>query len=182
MQTKTADLHFASGNRRSPFYVLSEQEIDEIKREIRAIGADESVFVFNSESVRGTCFLARDGKVHIKGNIYPDNNSDHPRDRMSVRAVLAHEYYGHRPNREQYLNEDSVTSEEERCRQASLMWADEFRASYMAAKNAPGLTAEDRRYLILDAISRAQEAGVSIKYNDFMRRVLYDEFNFTNRV
>lgn len=52
----------------------------------------------------------------------------------------------------------------------------------MAAKNAPGLTAEDRRYLILDAISRAQEAGVSIKYNDFMRRVLYDEFNFTNRV
>lgn len=93
---------------------------------------------------------------------------------MSVRAVLAHEYYGHRPNRNRYLREDSLTSDKERNRLASLMWADEFRASYMAAKNAPGLTDEDRRYLIMDAVSRAREAGVSIKYNDFMRRVLYD--------
>ncbi|MDE7280889.1 MAG: hypothetical protein K2N36_04010, partial [Ruminiclostridium sp.] len=62
----------------------------------------------------------------------------------------------------------------------SLMWADEFRASYMAAKNAPGLTDEDRQYLIMDAISRAQEAGVPIRYNDFMRRVLYDQFNYSN--
>lgn len=91
--------HLASGNRRSPFYVLSDEDIAAVKQEIAAIGADENEFVFNSESVRGTCFLARDGKVHIKGNIFPDNYSDHPRDRMSVRAVLAHEYYGHRPNR-----------------------------------------------------------------------------------
>lgn len=165
--------HLASGNRRSPFYVLSDEDIAAVKQEIAAIGADENEFVFNSESVRGTCFLARDGKVHIKGNIFPDNYSDHPRDRMSVRAVLAHEYYGHRPNRQQYLIEDSVTSDEERNRLTSLMWADEFRASYMAAKNAPGLTDEDRQYLIMDAISRAKEAGVSIRYNDFMRRVLY---------
>lgn len=163
----------AAGNRRSPFYVLSDEDIAVVKQEIVAIGADENEFVFNSESVRGTCFLARDGMVHIKGNIFPDNYSDHPRDRMSVRAVLAHEYYGHRPNRQQYLIEDSVTSDEERNRLTSLMWADEFRASYMAAKNAPGLTDEDRQYLIMDAISRAKEAGVSIRYNDFMRRVLY---------
>lgn len=166
--------HLASGNRRSPFYVLSDDDIAAIKQEIAAIGADEKDFVFNSESVRGTCFLARDGKVHIKGNVFPDDHSDHPRDKLSVRAVLAHEYYGHRPNRQQYLIEDSVTSDEERSRLISLMWADEFRASYMAAKNAPGLTDEDRQYLIMDAIIRAQEAGVSIRYNDFMRRVLYD--------
>lgn len=178
---KSANLeHFTAGNRRSPFYVLNEREIEEVKHEIQAINADERDFIFNSEQVRGTCFLARDGKVHIKGNIYPDDSSAHPRDKMSVRAVLAHEYYGHKPNREQYLKEDSVTSEKGRNRLASLMWADEFRASYMAAKNAPGLTTEDRQYLIMDAISRAREAGVSIKYNDFMRRVLYDEFNFTN--
>ena len=78
------------------------------------------------------------------------------------------------------MREDSITFDELRDRLASLMWADEFRASYMAAKNAPGLTDEDRRYLIMDAISRAQEAGVSIRYNDFMRRVLHDEFNYTN--
>lgn len=166
--------HLAAGNRRSPFYILSDEDIAAIKQDIAAIEADEKEFVFNSVSVRGTCFLARDGKVHIKGNVFPDEHSDHPRDKMSVRAVLAHEYYGHRPNRQQYLIEDSVTSDEERDRLASLMWADEFRASYMAAKNAPGLTDEDRQYLIMDAISRAQEAGVSIRYNDYMRRVLYD--------
>lgn len=170
----------AAGNRRSPYYVLSDSEIDMIKQEIIAINADPSDFVFNSDSTRGTCFLARDGKVHIKGNIFPDEYSEHPRDKMSVRAVLAHEYYGHRPNRQQYLIEDSVTSDEGRARLASLMWADEFRASYMAAKNAPGLTDEDRRYLIMDAVSRAREAGVSIKYNEFMRRVLYDQYNYTN--
>lgn len=166
--------HSAAGNRRSPFYILSDEDIAAIKQDIAAIEADEKEFVFNSVSVRGTCFLARDGKVHIKGNVFPDEHSEHPRDKMSVRAVLAHEYYGHRPNRQQYLIEDSVTSDEERDRLASLMWADEFRASYMAAKNAPGLTDEDRQYLIMDAISRAQEAGVSIRYNAFMRRVLYD--------
>lgn len=165
--------HLAAGSRRSPFYILSDEDIAAIKQEIAAIEADENEFIFNSESVRGTCFLARDGKVHIKGNVFPDENSDHPRDKMSVRAVLAHEYYGHRPNRQRYLIEDSVTSDAERSRLTSLMWADEFRASYMAAKTAPGLTDEDRRYLIMDAISRAQEAGVSIRYNDFMRRVLY---------
>lgn len=44
------------------------------------------------------------------------------------------------------------------------------------------LSDEDRRYLIMDAISRAQEEVVSIRYNDFMRMVLHDEFNYTNRV
>lgn len=174
MQTKEVTERFSAGNRRSPYYVLNTEEIKTITQEIESIGADKNNFVFNSEAVRGTCFLARDGKVHIKGNILPDEYSEHPRDKMSVRAVLAHEYYGHRPYRKQYLSEDNLTSDEARSRLVSLMWADEFRASYMAAKNAPGLTDEDRKYLIMDAISRAQEAGVSIKYNDFMRRVLYD--------
>jgi hypothetical protein len=43
----------------------------------------------------------------------------------------------------------------------------------MAAKNAPNLTDEDRRYLILDALERAKEKGVSIKHNGFIRRILY---------
>ncbi len=56
-------------------------------------------------------------------------------------------------------------------------WNDEFRASYMAAKNAPNLSVMDRLYLILDAIERAKEAGVSILYNDFIRRCLYGYSN-----
>jgi len=43
----------------------------------------------------------------------------------------------------------------------------------MAARNAPGLTGEDRRYLILDALDRANTAGVRVNNNDFIRRVLY---------
>ena len=162
-----------SGNRRSPVYVLTDSDIDYIKNEIKAIGADEKLFVFNSEITRGTCFLPSDGKIHIKGNIFPDLNSDHPRDRMSVRAVLAHEYYGHRPYRSQYLKEDSDTSPDALNRIMARAWADEFRASYMAAKNAPNLSDEDRMLLIRDSICRAEEAGVTIKYNSFMRRVLY---------
>ena len=82
---------------------------------------------------------------------------------MSARAVIAHEYYGHRAYRGTKLLHGS--------------WNDEFRASYMAAKNAPNLSAEDRRYLILDALERAKEAGISIKTNDFIRRVLYENYN-----
>lgn len=52
-------------------------------------------------------------------------------------------------------------------------WNDEFRASYMVAKNAPNLSEIDRYHLIQGAISRAQEAGVSIRPNEFMRRILY---------
>lgn len=168
-----SETHTAAGNRRSPLYKLSEADVKFVQEEITAINANTDDFVFNSDYTRGTCFLASDGKVHIKGNIFPDEYSDHPRDKMSVRAVLAHEYYGHRPYREQYIREDNDTSEESINKIMARAWADEFRASYMAAKNAPNLSDDDRRLLILDSLSRADEAGISIKYNDFIRRVLY---------
>ena len=173
MQIKEAAKLFAAGNRRSPYHVLSDDEINMIRREIKAIGANEDDFVINSSSVKGTCFLASDGKVHIKGNIFPDEYSDHPRDKMSIRAVLAHEYYGHKPYRDQYLREDNERSPKALNRIFARAWADEFRASYMAAKNAPNLSDEDRYYLIMDSLSRAKEAGVTVKYNDFIRRVLH---------
>jgi len=78
---------------------------------------------------------------------------------MSERAVLAHEYYGH------YKYAPSKFEQGD--------WRDEFRASYMAAKNAPNLTDKDKQYLVLDALERANEAGVKIRYNDFIRRILY---------
>ena len=95
---------------------------------------------------------------------------------MSQCAVLAHEYYGHRPYRAQYLLEYEqldLGNDELLLVLARREWADEFRASYMAAKYAPGLTQEDRYYLILDALERAREAFISIKYNDFIRRALH---------
>jgi hypothetical protein len=52
-------------------------------------------------------------------------------------------------------------------------WNDEFRASYIAAKKAPGLSTQDRIYLILDAMERAKESGVNIRLNNFIKDVLY---------
>ena len=149
----------AHGLRRSPFHVLTDEEIEALKCDIGAIQADENVFSFNDRRVRGTSYIPALDVIAVKGNVFPDKNSDHPRDLLSPRAVLAHEYYGHRPYRDTKMNIGD--------------WRDEFRASYMAARNSPGLTDDDRRLLVLDSVARAKEAGVSINYNKYMRGVIY---------
>jgi len=136
---------------------LSDGDIDYLKTEIHAIEADSTIFLFNQGSRTG--YLDDSDVITVRGNVLPDPYSTHPRDRMSARAVLAHEYYGHRSFRGTTAKYNS--------------WNDEFRASYMAARVAPGLSDEDRIYLILDAVQRAKDAGVSIRFNSFMRRVLY---------
>lgn len=152
------DSRKAGGLRCSPLHTLSENEINHLKDEIRTIKADENIFIFNKGQFTG--YIPERDTIYIKGNVFPSNdNSIHPRDLMSERAVLAHEYYGHRAYRNTKLQDGS--------------WNDEFRASYMAAKNTPNLNDKDRQYLILDAIERAKEAGVTITYNKFMRRILY---------
>ena len=78
---------------------------------------------------------------------------------MSVRAVLAHEYYGHVKNRNTII--------------PNKHWIDEFRASYRAAQNCVGLSDEDRADLVRDAYDRAKEAGVTVKLTKFARRALY---------
>ena len=147
----------ASGLRKNPFKVVNEKEIEHIKAEIKAIGADETVFVFNVG--RQTGYVDEIDFIRVRYDVFPDANSKHPRDLMSERAVLAHEYYGHRQYKGTKLEHGS--------------WNDEFRASYTAAKNAPNLSDEDRRYLVLDALERAKEADVAVVYNDFIRRSLH---------
>ena len=147
----------AGGLRRSPFIPLTDEEINFLKDEIKAIEAEESVFEFVNG--RATSYRDETDKIYVKKDVFPDLDSIHPRDLLSPRAVLAHEYYGHRANRNSSLDEGS--------------WNDEFRASYMAALNTPNLSDKERAGLILDAIERAREAGVTIKYNEFMRRTLY---------
>ena len=111
------------------------------------------VFRFNVGRVTG--YVDDIDVINVRANVFSNENSIHPRDLMSARAVLAHEYYGHRANRGTLLLAQS--------------WNDEFRASYMAAKNTPNLSPQDRAYLIMDAIERAKEFGITIKYNNFMR-------------
>ncbi|GAB4210945.1 MAG: hypothetical protein OHK0022_44900 [Roseiflexaceae bacterium] len=101
-----------------------------------------------------------DGKnfIYVRGDVFPLEGVNHPRSRMSSRAVLAHELAHAR-----YDGTPLPVG----------AWNDEFRASYMAVCDTPGLSPEERHDLIADAIERAREAGVPINHNDFMRRVLY---------
>lgn len=128
-----------------------------MKKDVAAIEADESVFKFNVGSRTGYDEIL--DEIHVKGDILPDLTSVHPRDRMSARAALAHEYYGHRVYRGTSIPKGA--------------WNDEFRASYMAAKHCPNLSDDERRNIVLDALEMAKEGGVSIKHNDFIRRIVY---------
>lgn len=157
MKERVIDDRGASGLRRSPFNELTDSDIDSLKQDIQAIGADESVFRFNQGSRTG--YVDELDIVNVRGDVFPTTDSTHPRDLMSPRAVLAHEYYGHRAYRNTPLP-----------RQA---WNDEFRASYMASVNAPNLSDLDRRYLVMDALERASAAGVTITHNNHIRSVLH---------
>jgi len=148
----------ASGLRKSPHYLLADNEIEMILSDIAAINADAKRFIFNKGT--HTSYSDELDEIMVRGDVLPDAvYSVHPRDMMSARAVLAHEYYGHRPNRGTRLPKGS--------------WNDEFRASYMASRNTPGLSDQDRMFLILDAMERAKDAGITIRWNSYMRRVVY---------
>lgn len=110
--------NMSNGHRRSMLHELTESEIETLRTDIKAIGADESNFVFNGGD--STSYSDKHDVVFVRGDVIPDTNSIHPRDLMSTRAALAHEYYGHRSHRGTKLKDGS--------------WNDEFRASYSAAK------------------------------------------------
>lgn len=147
----------ALGMRRPASHVLSDEEIEKIKAEARSIGIDEKILRFNTGNQ--TCFLEQEGVIEICGDILPDETSKIARDAMSIRAVLAHEHYGH------YMSHPSKYSAND--------WRDEFQASYTAAIKAPNLSREDRSYLMIDAYDRAREAGVYIAYDEKAKEIIY---------
>ena len=147
----------ASGLRGSASKELTNEDIEHLKNEIIAIKADVNVFRFNEGKRTG--FSDRTGSINVKGDVFPDKDSTHPRDRMSERAVLAHEYYGHY----NYAPSDFPIGD----------WRDEFRASYMAALNTQNLTHDDRKYLILDAYERAKDSGHYFEYTKKARDIIY---------
>ncbi|MCL2018512.1 MAG: hypothetical protein FWG70_02025 [Oscillospiraceae bacterium] len=146
-----------SGYRQPPHYLLTEEDIRHLKDEIEAIGADKSVFMFNVGTKTG--FFDRKRVINVKGDVFPDFTSTHPRDLMSERAVLAHEYYGHFS-----FFPSSFKSGD---------WRDEMRASYIAAIKTPNLSDKDRTYLMLDAYERAKEAGHFFEYSRKAREIIY---------
>lgn len=167
----------ANGMRNMSKTPLSESEIEYVKSEIEKIGADPTVFVFNDEShiSLSTCYNFVEDKIYVTRNVFPDDKygSTHPRDLMSVRAVLAHEYFGHRTYREEYSSDMEKGSDYH----TTPIWQDECRASITAAKITHNLTEKDKSDLVMDAIFRAQEYGHLIKMDDFMKEVVYGYSN-----
>ena len=168
------DRDMAAGYRDNSGRPLNEDEISKIYNEITRICADITVFIINDPSHygRSTSYDCLDDKVYVTRNVLPDivYGSSHPRDVMSIGAVLAHEYYGHRPHREEYLT-DLRTGY-----RTIPIWKDECRASIEAFEKAPGLTDFDRRDLILDAVYRAREAGQVFELTYDMRKIIYGNF------
>ena len=150
--------NMANGGRKSKFIKLTEAEKDFIIKEAKAIGIDEKYIRFRD--CRATGYDDEDNLIYVSSQIFPaQDDSPIARDRMSVRAVLAHEYYGHMANRNTSLPRNN--------------WIDEFRASYRGAQKCSNLTDEERADLVRDAYDRAKEAGVTVKLTKFARRVLY---------
>ncbi|MGN0683549.1 MAG: phage minor capsid protein, partial [Oscillospiraceae bacterium] len=149
--------NMANGQRRNRSYELTSEDISYVKAEAESIGIPTNVLKFNSGNQTG--FSDIDENVRIKGDVFPDENSTNNRDTLSVRAVLAHEYYGH------YKSHPSPYDVGD--------WRDEFYASYNAAVNTPNLSDEDRAKLMIDAYDRAKEAGEYLEYDDTARRLIY---------
>lgn len=147
----------SNGLRTSPFHILTEEEIDSVIADAKALGIPRSILRFNEKNRTG--FYDGDELIYIRGDVLPDRSSNVLRDLLTPRAVLAHEYYGH------YKSHPSKFEPED--------WRDEFMASYKAAINAPNLSDSERRMLMLDAYDRAKEAGVKVVYNKEARRIIY---------
>lgn len=165
--------YISNGWRTPGTHILTENEIKHIKKEINNINADMSIFVFNDENHINTCYNDEKDIIYIRGDILPDTRyaSNITRDLMSIRAVLAHEYYGHRPHRQEYLEENKLGQK------LIPTWKDEYRASYEAAKYCPNLSDMDKYHLIQDAIDRCTEAHQVIEMDDFMRSILYGDYS-----
>lgn len=146
-----------NGLRTSPFYILDDDEVASVRAEAVEIGIPLDLLRFNEGDRTG--YSDDTGLIYIRGNILPDTSSTNARDRMSSRAALAHEYYGH------YMTRGTMLPPGD--------WRDEFRASYRAAIKTPNLSDIERQDLMRDALDRASEAGVSITYNSEIRRILY---------
>lgn len=167
------DKDIANGMRDTSKRPLTGEEIEFVKSEIRRIGADEHIFIFNDEEhlASSTCYNFNEDKIYVTRNVFPDEKygSTHPRDLMSVGAVLAHEYYGHKTYRGEYISDMKKRDDYH----TIPSWQAECRASITAAKITPNLTDKEKRNLIMDAIYHANEFGHLIEMDDFMKEVIY---------
>jgi hypothetical protein len=143
--------------RGEPLRRLDSDEILQVGNTWAELGGDVSKLKFNQGIQTGVG--TKSGNVYIRGDVFPSTSGSlHPTANLSVRETLSHEM-GH-------INYADTGV-------AAGAWNDEFRASYWASKNVPGLTFEERSNLVIDAYQRATDAGVPIRMNSYMRQMIY---------
>jgi hypothetical protein len=148
-----------AGYRRSAFIDLSPEEMEQIRQEFREIGGDSRMLRFNTGTK--TAYIDRLRRIEVNGDVFPSGPPDplQPNATMTSRAALAHEL-GH--------DHFNVAKDHPDYLPPGIP-EDEMRASRWAAEYVPGLTDEERRFLILDA----QNRGVPLPSDPFVLRVLY---------
>lgn len=151
------DRNLAAGYRTNPNHILTEDEIASVRSDAASIGVPQDCLVFNEGGRTG--YSDALGAITVRGDILPDNSSRANRDAMTSRAVLAHEFYGHYKYRKTKLFPGD--------------WRDEFRASYRAAIDTPNLSIEERASLMVDAYTRAEEAGCALKKTAEYSKIVY---------
>jgi hypothetical protein len=127
---KTAEsARTSGGHRRSPYEVLTPEEITKLTEEFKELGGNPDKLRFNKGAQ--TSYADDLDKVNVRGDVNPleGEGINHPRSTMTTKAVLAHEL-GHQAHRGTKVPIGA--------------WNDEFRASYWAAKNLPNLTLGNR--------------------------------------
>jgi hypothetical protein len=148
-----------AGYRRSPFIDLSPEEIDQVRREFQEIGGHPSMLRFNTGACTG--YFDGDREIRVNGDVFPSGPPDpmQPNATMSCKAALAHElghcHFDVGADHPDYLPPSAPE--------------DEMRASRWAAEHVPGLTDEERRFLLLDA----QNRGCPLPSDPFVLRILY---------
>ena len=143
--------NFSMGLRRAS-RSISDEEVEFIYQEINRINANLSVFSIDKTGRAKTAYREVSDTIVVGSNVFPDlENPSNMTDKLSVACVLAHEYYGHRSLRDEYLKEETDTTN------TAL---DEFKASFLAYKNTPNLTDEEREMLLYQAYETAKSGNL----------------------
>lgn len=159
----------AMGMRRPASIPLSNDDKEYVIKAINEIEADINVFQFRDNYP--TAYNTKTKNVYVSSQVFPsDDESKDIADRLSVRCVLAHEYYGH------YQTDLTNNGQRFMVNGKLIRWADEFHASYTAAIKTPNLTDEERRDLMLHAKQIAENAGVIISMNNTMKEYIYGRY------
>lgn len=154
--------NMANGQRRSIFTELTPRDKRLVRKAAKQLNIPTDIFYYPAPGtgVYQTGYYADFDKIVIAPDVFPsDDGSVINRDVMTMRAVLAHEYYGHYHFRNTRLPMGDAR--------------DEIRASYYAAIHAPNLSKVERMQLMQDVLDRASEKGIILNRTKKMKEILY---------